>query len=82
MNAEGVRKIKPRATPWERSGRFRTSTLKAFVNVTCEILNTMNGVGRTALRTLSEFSAQNSSVYPGRCPGLEIANAFGVIHAL
>src|SRR5215813_15338611 len=76
-NAEGVCEFKPRATPWEKANLIFCELCKSSQSSSAESL------GLASNRLLCElFQSLRRAINlfsPGRCPGLEFANAFGVV---
>jgi len=75
-NAEGVPNLQPKvvrvsALPWVTKKSF-IATLKGLPETFVLIAT------RFANPDLSGFTPANQHRYPGRCPGLELANVFGV----
>jgi len=78
QNAEGVRKCQPRATRWENRLIWPLKTLKEFASET-------SMAARQRASWLERFANSyrvhkiKFRLFPGRCPGLEFTNAFGVL---
>src|SRR5262252_5550312 len=79
-SAEGVRKFQP----WV--GRVKSPTVRegycglngVQVEVALPDGRASDTTRHSEFATLSEFLNRKTTVYPGRCPGLQFANAFGV----
>src|SRR5881394_513408 len=70
---KGVRKFQPRATPWEPEGKLSANSERV------RELNPRLLAKRFIRELLQSSGIVTGSFDPGRCPGLEFANASGVL---
>src|SRR5438128_7652549 len=70
-NAEGVRQIQPRTTPWVRRNALLRPTPQAFRETRRRIRRCLDTSGLCELLQSSLFLF--FAVCPGRCPGLKLA---------
>jgi len=78
FNAEGVRSVQPRATPWVKD-QNEAANSERVRNI---LIGNRQSTGSIRSRTFANsYKVRQIQfiLYPGRCPGLEFANAFGVI---